>query len=123
MQSELRENKIHSKNMDDSSINHPDTPCQSGITDECPICLEAFQKKGVVLLYPCHHRYHEACIHKWFGYENSPKQAICPECTGPVQGLVRLKLKYTDDDNGYTPLPTGPPKKKKTFRLPCCCIM
>lgn len=109
--------------MDDVAVNVGDCQSQGGNTEECPICLEPFQKKGVVLLYPCHHRYHEACIHQWFASENSPRQATCPECTGPVQGLVRVKWKYTNDDNGYTPLPTGPPKKKKTFRLRCCCIM
>ena len=96
------------------------------LTEECPICLEVFQKKGAVLLHPCLHRYHQSCIREWFISKNSPVVATCPECTEPVQGLVKVQWKHTDTDGGssevtaYTAIPMEYPEKKRSFRFFCC---
>ena len=39
---------------------------------ECPLCIQPFGNKGVVLPYRCEHMFHRDCISKWSG--------TCPMC-------------------------------------------
>tara|TARA_B100000214_G_scaffold93517_2_gene64716 strand:+ start:2295 stop:2558 length:264 start_codon:yes stop_codon:yes gene_type:complete len=46
------------------------------IIGECPICFEYIIVAKNNLALPCGHVFHEACIKKWTGINNS-----CPLCT------------------------------------------
>jgi len=48
---------------------------------ECSICLEQFQEDEELRLLPCFHKYHTACIDRWF--QHSP---ACPICKNSIIG-------------------------------------
>ena len=41
----------------------------------CSVCLEKFVKNQVILILPCHHKFHYKCMKPWFG-----KSTCCPLC-------------------------------------------
>jgi hypothetical protein len=43
--------------------------------DECPMCLEEFQRGEEVLRLPCEHFFHESCLAPWL-----LKSLQCPMC-------------------------------------------
>ncbi|WP_257287671.1 RING-H2 finger protein [Endozoicomonas sp. SESOKO2] len=43
--------------------------------DDCPICLETFAGRKVMVLEKCKHMFHKACLEPWLS-ENS----TCPSC-------------------------------------------
>eukprot|EP00929_Paragymnodinium_shiwhaense_P105066 TRINITY_DN69975_c0_g1_i1.p1 TRINITY_DN69975_c0_g1~~TRINITY_DN69975_c0_g1_i1.p1 ORF type:complete len:209 (-),score=14.10 TRINITY_DN69975_c0_g1_i1:32-658(-) len=46
---------------------------------DCPICIQAFDSKGVIKVTRCGHAFHEACLATWLGKERS-----CPACRRDV---------------------------------------
>ncbi|CAI5483852.1 unnamed protein product [Closterium sp. Yama58-4] len=56
------------------------TPLRRG-EDMCAICqLEYEEGEELLLLPPCHHSYHEACVLQWLG-----RNKVCPVCKEEVQ--------------------------------------
>ena len=45
------------------------------LLNECSICLTEFVNSDNLIILPCNHYYHEACVTKWF-----EKEKTCPIC-------------------------------------------
>eukprot|EP00937_MAST-01D_sp_MAST-1D-sp2_P002844 g2844.t1 len=45
----------------------------------CPICMDDIEPGQTLLVLPCKHRYHAACLKQWLGQKNE-----CPSCRAPV---------------------------------------
>ena len=45
------------------------------LLDECPICLERYNKNDKIINLKCRHTFHQECIIKWLKNNNS-----CPQC-------------------------------------------
>ncbi|KAM3583054.1 hypothetical protein VKS41_004809 [Umbelopsis sp. WA50703] len=45
------------------------------LESRCSICLDDYQAMDKLLLLPCHHEYHKACIDRWFDTSQ-----MCPVC-------------------------------------------
>ena len=48
-----------------------------GGSDECVVCQESLVEKelGAIIMLPCHHIFHRACLSEWLGRAGS-----CPTC-------------------------------------------
>ncbi|KAJ4832021.1 hypothetical protein Tsubulata_010263 [Turnera subulata] len=46
------------------------------ITDECTICLDEYEEGADVLVLPCKHEFHPACIERWM----AKRHGACPVC-------------------------------------------
>ncbi|WP_410493858.1 RING-H2 finger protein [Endozoicomonas sp. 8E] len=44
-------------------------------TDNCPVCLETFAGKKVMVLKQCKHMFHKDCLEPWLS-----KNSTCPSC-------------------------------------------
>ncbi|KAK4337633.1 hypothetical protein RND71_042120 [Anisodus tanguticus] len=43
--------------------------------DKCPVCIEKFEEKSIVVITPCSHIFHRRCIFPWLSKNNT-----CPKC-------------------------------------------
>lgn len=50
-----------------------------GAQKQCMVCLEDFANGDDLKTLPCLHIYHQACIERWLGTDNS-----CPVCKTPI---------------------------------------
>ena len=62
-------------------------PDRSSLCNCCTICLVEYVPTDELVLLPCSHDYHEACIAKWLA-----KQASCPLCKYDVRQLFSVSL-------------------------------
>lgn len=44
-------------------------------TSKCTVCLDQFQKRQIIQVLPCHHKFHYKCLKPWFD-----KSTFCPLC-------------------------------------------
>ncbi|WP_422139651.1 RING finger domain-containing protein [Endozoicomonas sp. ALC020] len=55
-------------------------------SDNCPVCLETFAGKKVMVLKQCKHMFHRDCLERWLS-----KNSTCPSCrTSLVSREVEL---------------------------------
>jgi hypothetical protein len=54
---------------------------QNEIENECSICFELLNNNTNLILFECHHKYHEICIKKWLNNSVSYNYPQCPECS------------------------------------------
>jgi len=50
-------------------------------SEQCSICLEAFQAEENLVQLPCRHEFHAECMYKWL---HCSSQGRCPLCSRPV---------------------------------------
>ena len=48
---------------------------ENSIHKSCPICLEVYVKKEIIVNLPCLHEYHQKCINEWIRLKHT-----CPLC-------------------------------------------
>lgn len=63
--------KAYGELLDETKI----IPWTNKMEQECPICLQNFEKNDAVYLTNCIHIYHFNCLALW-----APHQMICPIC-------------------------------------------
>tara|TARA_B100000674_G_scaffold276706_1_gene228538 strand:- start:140 stop:562 length:423 start_codon:yes stop_codon:yes gene_type:complete len=49
---------------------------EENLLNECTVCLEKYKKNEKIIVLPCNHNFHEACIKEWFEKDNRS----CPNC-------------------------------------------
>eukprot|EP01023_Acetabularia_acetabulum_P060519 TRINITY_DN7276_c0_g1_i2.p2 TRINITY_DN7276_c0_g1~~TRINITY_DN7276_c0_g1_i2.p2 ORF type:complete len:212 (+),score=16.44 TRINITY_DN7276_c0_g1_i2:199-834(+) len=53
----------------------------------CPVCLEKYEEKEDVMIFPCFHQFHKDCINPWL--EDKGYDSVCPVCKQNVRDLLR----------------------------------
>jgi len=53
---------------------------EDNLLNECPICLEKFNKNEKIIELSCKHNYHDKCIKEWMNNNNNS----CPNCRGNI---------------------------------------
>ena len=49
--------------------------CNSDESETCPVCMESYRKGDSLMILPCMHKYHKACIVPWL--EQSGACSVC----------------------------------------------
>ena len=62
------------------------------VEDICPICLEVYEERDLMVTMPCGHQYHKECIHPWL--RNNIDANITPLCAMCKSELV---VEYRDE--------------------------
>ena len=75
----------------------------NNMNDDCHICLEAKDKKDLIILN-CGHSFHASCLFEWFD-----RNMLCPLCMKKKSILFSTISKYSYDKN-------------KTTKKQCCVI-
>ena len=83
------------------------------LDDNCPVCLEKFDKKKQICITPCKHYYHYFCLSK---YAFETKDTLCPLCKFDYMSILNDKnidftkikpiLIYVDHAKGNNSLST-----------------
>ena len=63
---------------------------------ECSICLELLD--GMIVKLSCKHKYHGACIEKWFNSSTNNIENICPECNEPSEIIEIYENPMMEED-------------------------
>ena len=87
----------------------PSDPCLRATDDLdcCSICHEGYFQQHKVLVTPCNHRYHEACITEWLKPRDI-KERTCALCRRIAVPLARESSSPFDDDKETNPFVESP---------------